>query len=76
MDRHKAYVSRLIDPEDGSKLSERGKLYADESWLTNRNIDLGDFQGRVSFYTDKDSTIGHEVFPVDEASFVELGFYL
>jgi hypothetical protein len=62
------------DPNDGSKLSERGKLITDESNLAERGILPSEFQGTVEFYDDVESTVGYEVHHKGEEPFVDLGF--
>lgn len=75
MDRHKSVVSRIfLDPDDGSKLSERGEFLGDESKLSERGELPTDFHGTVAFYQDTDGRVGYEVYPKDEQPFVELGF--
>ena len=76
MDRHRGTISKLFfDPEDGTKLSERGKcLVVEARRLVEHGKLLKDFRGTVAFYEDVDGNVGYEVSRQGEDSFVELGF--
>ena len=75
MDKHRSVISKLVfDPDDGSKLSERGKCRNDVSELLSQENLPRPFQGTVSFYEESDGHVGYEVKPAKGETFVELGF--
>lgn len=76
MDRHRGAISKLFfDPEDGSKLAERGRcLVVEARRLVEHGMLSNDFRGKVAFYEGVDGNVGHEVSRQGEDSFVELGF--